>query len=159
MRTMLTTAAAALALLGTAAAQDMRKGDTDGDGRLSRAEARAAAEARFAKVDENRDGFISEIERDAAKAAAEERRAEREANRETRRRGRRGERGERGGDRWSRVDTNDDGVVSEAEATDQALARFDKLDANADGFVTEDEVRAAMRSRREARGQRQGGRR
>ena len=161
MRPIITTVAIAVAATGLACAQDMRRGDTDGDGRLSRAEAAAAAQARFAAVDENADGFVSELEREAAREAADARRAERRAEREVEgeRPGRRGRRGgasgERSGDRWERLDTNQDGFVSEAEATSAALSRFDRLDADADGYVTEDEVRAVMRDRR-ARGSRGG---
>ena len=163
MRTFIATTAVLLAATGIAGAQDLRRTDTDGDGRLSRAEATAAAQGRFAALDENADGFVSELEREAAKADARERRAARQAERESAGEGRRGHgrRGQQGaaGDRWERLDTNDDGVVSETEAVSQALARFDRLDADADGFVTEDEARAAKRERRAERGSRSSQRR
>ena len=44
----------------------MARSDIDHDGRISRAEALAQAEARFAKLDSNKDGFIDKAEMDAA---------------------------------------------------------------------------------------------
>ena len=40
----------------------MKRADTDGDGKVSKAEALARAEARFARVDANSDGFITQDE-------------------------------------------------------------------------------------------------
>ena len=140
----LTTAALALTLIGTAAAQDRPgRGDRDGpfsDGVLTRAEALDAADRRFDRVDANEDGFVSEVEVEAAEAAARERLAERRSDRDGR-----GDRGRRGGrddgQRFDRQDTNDDGFVSREEAREAALARFDAADADGDGEVTRDEMR------------------
>ncbi|CAH9014273.1 EF-hand domain-containing protein [Candidatus Nitrosacidococcus sp. I8] len=45
------------------------KMDTDGDGKISKGEAQAAAAARFDKVDTNKDGYVT---KDEAAAAAKE---------------------------------------------------------------------------------------
>jgi Ca2+-binding EF-hand superfamily protein len=61
-------AAAALLLAQTASAQEALGGgrwqaaDTDGDGAISSAEARAAATRQFAQLDRNHDGQIGEAE-------------------------------------------------------------------------------------------------
>lgn len=39
----------------------------------------------------------------------------------------------------ARADTNGDGMISKAEATARASARFDAMDKNKDGFLTADE--------------------
>ena len=41
------------------------------------------------------------------------------------------------------ADTSKDGIVTEAEATQAALARFDKVDTNKDGTLSEAERKAA----------------
>ena len=149
-------AAAAGLGLTTAAAQE--RGDRDGpfaDGVLTRAEAQETALARFDRVDANQDGFVSESEREAAKARRAERAGERGGERQ--RRGRRGGRRGEQGDRLALIDANDDGFVSRDEARDAALARFDAADADGDGEVTREEVRG-RRGERGGRGRR-GGRR
>ena len=148
---------AALAGIGittvtSVAAQE--RGDRDGpfaDGVLTRAEASQMALDRFDRVDTNADGFVSEIEREEAKAAAEARRAERGDERRGRRGGQRGDRSDRGGDRLALADTNDDGFVSRDEVREAALARFDAADADGDGEVTREEMRAQRASKRGGR--------
>jgi Ca2+-binding EF-hand superfamily protein len=44
---------------------------------------------------------------------------------------------------FTMADTNKDGVVTQAEATQAALARFDKVDANKDGTISDIERMAA----------------
>jgi Ca2+-binding EF-hand superfamily protein len=45
----------------------LKKIDTDGDGKVSKAEALAAAAARFDKADANKDGFLTVEEMKAAR--------------------------------------------------------------------------------------------
>ena len=45
-----------------------------------------------------------------------------------------------GGMGMMRADTNNDGMISKAEATAQSNARFDRLDTNKDGTLTADEL-------------------
>ena len=94
----------------------MMRADTNGDGSISRAEFTAQAEARFARMDKNGDGFITADEM--------------------------GGKGGRGGGRLMAADTDHDGKVSHAEFTAMAAARFARMDANNDGEITADEMPA-----------------
>jgi Ca2+-binding EF-hand superfamily protein len=102
--------------------------DKDGDGKLSAAEASAAADARFARLDRNNDGVLSAEELAAG-----------------------GFRGRHGGggddkraahaqDRLAKLDTNKDGVVSRDEFVADANARFAQADSNHDGLVDASEI-------------------
>jgi Ca2+-binding EF-hand superfamily protein len=123
--------------------------DTDGNGEVSRAEAEAAAIARFARMDRNGDGRFDEADRAARKDAAEDRRER----------------------LFTRLDSDKDGVVTRAEADAAAaaaggdaggrrgtmLARlFERADTNRDGRLTEAEFAAAPAGRR-GMGRRMGG--
>ncbi len=104
----------------------LKRLDTDGDGRISKAEAASAPRLaqHFYQVDANHDGFLT----------PEEMRAAHQAMRAA---------------HWKRIDTDGDGKVSLAAAQANApmLAQhFDQVDANHDGFVTPDELRAAFRA-------------
>ena len=99
--------------------------DTDGDGRVSRAEANAALDERFALLDTDGDGAISRDE------IAQ------------RRDGRRERFAERGRERFAAADTDGDGALSLAEL--QAVnpnvtqERFEIMDTDANGLITADE--------------------
>ena len=92
--------AAALAIGGIAVAQapdtppppleDGFHMDANGDGTVTRAEAQAAAEALFTKLDVNKDGKLDKADREARRAQMRE-------------------------DMFKRLDTNGDGVISKAE--------------------------------------------
>ena len=111
-------------------------------------------EARFERLDRNRDGAISREEFFARadrgdRTERRQDRSERLAERRERRMERRSGRGLRFGPRaFERMDANRDGRVSLAEATEQRLKRFDRLDANRDGRVTRDERRSFRAERR-----------
>ncbi|MCB2048610.1 MAG: EF-hand domain-containing protein [Novosphingobium sp.] len=145
-------------------------GDADGNGVITRAEAQAGAAAMFARMDANKDGALTEADREARMA---ERKAEMFAMMDTdkngqisreefmahRHEGMRGDkdgmrgdkdgmghkmgmRGRGGGMMMQMADTNKDGRISKAEFTAAAMARFDATDANKDGQVTSDERKA-----------------
>lgn len=86
-------------------------------GTVTKAEFLAEADARFAKLDANKDGKISKDERPGD--------------------------GERGGRMMGRLDTDGDGAVSQAEQRAQAERRFDRLDTNRDGKLDQAERDAA----------------
>jgi Ca2+-binding EF-hand superfamily protein len=101
----------------------MKAADTNGDGMISREEAKALPRLakRFDEIDTNKDGQIS----------ADEMRASHQKAR---------------GESWKKLDTNADGKVSKAEAQANAprlAERFEQIDANKDGFITPEEMKAA----------------
>jgi Ca2+-binding EF-hand superfamily protein len=147
----------------------------------TRAAVAAKVQARFARADSNRDGFVT---RDEVRARAEARRGQRQAGREQRfdrldgnddgvisraefdspraergeRRAMRGGRGRAGGmmarfgaRAFAMMDLDRDGRVALAEAQRAALQRFDRLDSNRDGTISLDERQAARMGRREGR--------
>lgn len=106
----------------------MLQADTNRDGVVTRAEAQAGADTRFAAMDANKDGKIT--------------RDERRANRP----------------RGPRPDTNGDGALTRAEAMAAAERRFTARDTNKDGTITREERRAGKpHGRRMGRHMREGG--
>ena len=151
------------------------KMDANGDGQLSKADREARQAARFAKMDTNGDGELTEAEIAAARAA---RKSERFARADTdgngklspqeaqamhgKRDGKRGGkamRGKGGGHGMGMMrnaDTNGDQMISKAEFTAAAIARFEKADTNGDGKVTKEERKAAHQAHRGERNKRGG---
>ncbi len=128
----------------------MARVDTNGDGLISKAENRAMVEARFARMDADKDGMAE---------AGEARKGwgKRGEGRGGKAKGMRGGRG--GGAGMMMADTNKDGAISKAEYDAQSAQRFAKLDTNSDGKIdaTEmkaqhDKARAKMKKMRERRG-------
>ena len=105
--------------------------DTNGDGMISKAENRAAVEARFARMDANGDGTIEASERGKGMG-------------KWKRGGRRGARAEAGSAapmaRGMRADANGDGVITRAEFDAEAAARFDRMDADKEGKIDKSEM-------------------
>lgn len=158
----------------------MAAADQNGDGVVTRAEATAAADAMFARMDKNRDGKLSADERPGrrGKATGEitqqqfrdhamKRFDRMDANKDGRidqaeRTAMRANRGEhrRGGMRHGgggmgmmmRADTNRDGVVTKAEATAAVAAMFDRFDTNKDGRIDQAEREAARGQMKGMRG-------
>ena len=152
--------------------------DTNKDGKLSKAELTASLEARFTKMDANRDGKLTVEDRALRRQAGLNDRfarldsdkngqiskAEFEAGHQAR-----GDRpdgdGRDGHDgrRFGRGDHHGfgkggmfggfgrpDGPVTRADFLSRPQAMFDKADANKDGFVTADEMQAARQAARDA---------
>lgn len=138
MRTFLIVGAAmAAAMLSAAPAAAQRDpmarfmaADANGDGEITRAEARAARETLFTRLDVNNDGYLTEADRQG--------RPQREG---------------RAGRMGQGVDANGDGRVSREEFTSQ-MRGFDRADSNRDGTLQAGEietVRQLMAARRGAR--------
>ncbi len=120
---------AATLLSGAAAAQTPPPPHPDANRVVTRQDAAAEADRRFAAMDTNRDGKISSDER---RAFREARRAEREAKRGAHRGGK-------------------DREWTQAQFRERAMKRFDRIDTNHDGRIDPQEREAArllMRARR-----------
>ena len=142
MKIPLSTCALALAALlaGTAMAGDKPRGDapglradTDGDGRVSRAEASAAASNKssewFDKLDTDKDGYVTQDEMKQARADRQHKRGEMKERMEA---------------RFKETDANNDGQLSldEVQAKNPKLAeRFSTLDADKNGMLSKDELK------------------
>jgi len=113
--------------------------DTNGDGKISTAEAVANAglSSRFGIIDTNKDGFVTMDEYRAfytSTASQGEQHAAANSEVVTR-------------DVWARLDTDADGKLSASElAADATLnGSFTAMDSNNDGFISQDEYRAYER--------------
>jgi hypothetical protein len=158
-----------------------RKADADGNKIVTKAEAMAAADARFAKMDANSDGVLNEADKaakiklhfaeiDADKngaiseaefVAAHEARTEKREDRREKRMGRGGAEGKMGrhGGRhgggmkmMAMADANGDKAVSQSEFRAAAEARFAKADTNGDGTISAGERKAQRGKWRERSG-------
>jgi Ca2+-binding EF-hand superfamily protein len=121
---------------GPRGAGHFSKADTNGDGKLSRAEVEKAMPhllAKFDSIDINKDGQLSR----------EELRAWRKAHK--------GERQAKAAERFKHADKDGDGAISRAEAEKFAprlAKKFDLIDSNKDGKLTQDELRAYREGKR-----------
>jgi len=111
------------------APHDTMRADTDGDGRVSRAEAEAAGSKKstewFDKLDTNKDGYVTQDEISHARAT---RRADMQA---------------RFDERFQEADANQDGQLSldEVQAKMPRLAdRFTTLDKDKNGTLSKEEL-------------------
>ena len=177
MKTKLFLAAAALTLAAPAFAQPQGRSnpDANGDGNVTRAEMEADVAAKFAKMDLNRDGQVTQPERDQLRAQRMEMMKQRMAEkgrtfdeekmkaRMEKRQDRMANRGDRAESRGRHgPDANSDGVITLAEMQSAATQRFDRMDADKDGVISKaerdamqakrGEMRAKWQERREATG-------
>lgn len=114
----------------SAQAQMGQRGDPYGDATVTKAEVNAAAATRFAELDTNKDGSLSEDEMG------------------------------RMGRMMAQADADKDGKLSAPEFTAQQGSRFDTQDANHDGQLTKaerDTFRQQMMERMQAMRAQQGG--
>ena len=153
MKIPLSTCALAVAALlaGTAMAGNQPRGDgpgmradTDADGRVSRAEATAAASNKsaewFDKLDADKDGYVTQDEMKQARAAREHKR---------------GEMKQRMAARFTEADANKDAQLSldEVQAKMPKLAeRFSTLDADKDGMLSKEELKQGHFGRHKPQG-------
>ncbi len=117
------------------------RGDTNNDGKISRAEYVAGATARFAALDVNKDGNLTG---DELRTGRKGHGMHRMGGRFDGARGQDMERRGGAGRGMARVDTDGDGRISRAEHMAQSAQRFQRMDTNGDGVVDKTEL-AAMR--------------
>ena len=86
---------------------------------VTRAEVQAKVAQHFARLDANRDGFVTKAEAEAMKAQRQQMRN--------------GKRAEVQGKRFDRLDSNDDGAISRGEFDAHQQQRLAKRDRNGDG--------------------------
>jgi Ca2+-binding EF-hand superfamily protein len=104
----------------------LKKLDTDGDGRVSRAEFQAGKQAKFDKMDNNNDGVVT-TDKETAKAEKKHWWS----------------RSDKSNDKVVKADTNADGQVTASEQSATADAWFTKADTNNDGYLSASELQAA----------------
>lgn len=113
--------------------------DTNADGNITLDELQAHKALRFQSADTNGDGVVSSTE---FEAAADARKAEREAKRRDR--------------AFKAMDANADGTITADEhaafRAERMQARFDRVDENGDGMISEAEREAAKAKRKGKRG-------
>jgi Ca2+-binding EF-hand superfamily protein len=101
------------------AAGDMfSKADINGDGKLDKNEAKKFPPPVFKKLDANNDGFLTKEELEKAPEL----------------------KGGKSGPAQLPGDTDKDGTLTKAEATQEAQVAFKKLDANNDGSLSKEEL-------------------
>jgi Ca2+-binding EF-hand superfamily protein len=98
--------------------------DANSDGKIDRAESRAAATAHFAKMDKNGDGAITKDEKVGPPEHAK---------------------GPKKDEHFARMDKNGDGKIARSE-TRMPSEHFERVDANKDGQLTKAELDAAWQS-------------
>ena len=147
-----------IALVGPTVAQTAPapNGDANGDGVMTRDEAMAQADARFDRMDANKDGKLTPDEMRPRRPMGEAGAtpppppADGAAPPPPPSPGA-GGRGER---MFARLDTNGDGVIDREEFRAQAAQRFDRMDTNKDGKIDAAERQAARDAMGQMRGRR-----
>ena len=102
--------------------------DTDGDGRVSRAEHAAGSQKMFMEADASHDGNISLAEMEAYQTKLKTDQPGKDEM--------------SAGEIFKKCDKNQDGQVSEAEHAAHADKMFTKMDTDSDGFLTPTECAA-----------------
>ncbi len=148
--------------------------DTNADGNITRAEAEASLATRFATIDANSNGFVTqdemkahhEAKRAEMKAKWEAKKAEAEAAGKPAREGKpkrekdpakaaewEAKKAEKAAEHWAAMDSDSDGQLSLAEFTAEHIKFFDKMDADSNGTITKAELDAAKAEKKERRGE------
>ncbi|WP_375398985.1 EF-hand domain-containing protein [uncultured Sphingomonas sp.] len=118
------------------------RGDADGDGVTTRADALAQADARFDRMDADKNGKLSADEMRPPRPMAGDPMASPPPP-PSPGPGMGAGRGQIGERMFARLDANGDGAIDRGEFREQAGRRFDRLDANRDGKVDAAERAAA----------------
>ncbi|WP_423823984.1 EF-hand domain-containing protein [Salinisphaera sp. SPP-AMP-43] len=134
-----TTLSLALALpMAAQAAEQLTQADTNKDGKISRAEAKAAQSRSFERLDSNGNGQLDRQEFDKGQPGLP---ANADAQDKQRRQsiitG------------WfDNIDSNGDGKISESEYQQAVAPYFDRMDSNGDGSISSDELKKAFHNAR-----------
>jgi Ca2+-binding EF-hand superfamily protein len=141
MKTLLTASAlGAMLVAGVAIAMQSETPDAAPKRPITKAEMLARADARFDRMDTDKDGQLDANERKAGAEAARAAMAERKGGEMADFMPGAGRRGGMAGEGMlQRIDTNGDGMISKAENRAAAEARFARMDANGDGTIGADE--------------------
>ncbi len=140
-------AAAALMIAIPAAAQSPRQHNSEP---LTRAQAVAKAEQRFAKLDLNKDGRVTREEMQQARQQFAQSRNGNAVAKQQAPAG--GQRGHHGGKGMMGMGFGADGTMTLEQARATALRHFDHMDVNKDGVVTPAERQQMMRQMRGSKG-------
>ena len=125
----------------------LRAADANGDNAITRTEVRQLQDEMFVWMDRNGDGYLDQADQNPVRQRLAEQRAEDREDRHPRRGGRSG----RGGPGEHRVDTDEDGRISQAEFLARENRLFEHLDENEDDVISAAELDAAVESRQERR--------
>jgi hypothetical protein len=123
----------------------MAKFDSDSNGAITLAEARAGAARMFEGADVNKDGRATHEEMIAFHGKMGDH------HRGGGHKGGHGGPGGKGGRGPMHLDSDGDGALTLAEAQSGIDAHFAKIDSNRDGSITEEEMRAAHEAHRDGR--------
>lgn len=105
--------------------------DTNGDGKITRAEHAAGAQAMFGKMDANADGNVTAAEMDAAYGEKKSSKLKFWDKKD---------KGEMpSAEKISMIDTNADGLISRAEHEAGSEKMFTRMDTNDDGVLSKEE--------------------
>lgn len=108
--------------------------DTNGDGKVSRAEHAAGAKMMFTECDANHDGIVTAAEMDtSAKAAKHDKHDKYEKT---------------SAEKIKMIDQNGDGQLTAAEHETGADQMFAKADTDGDGSLSLEEVREGMKMKK-----------
>ncbi|AFC22760.1 EF-hand domain-containing protein [Saprospira grandis] len=102
------------------------KVDANQDGQISQAEAKGRLKKNFATIDADQNGFIS-LEELKNKPKGQGKKGKRKGK----------------GKRFEKLDADQDGQISEAEAKGPIKENFATIDSNQDGFISQEELKAA----------------
>jgi Ca2+-binding EF-hand superfamily protein len=131
MRKLVTLPIAAAALLGASGIAYAQADSAPAREPLTRAQAEQRSAEAFGRLDANKDGVLSQADRDAT--------------RETRQQ-----------QRLARLDANDDGQLNDADREARRKEAFDRVDADHSGGISYEEFAALRDQRTERRGDRRG---
>ncbi|MDQ0463532.1 hypothetical protein QO010_001303 [Caulobacter ginsengisoli] len=147
MKLFLTVAGAALLIAGSALAPSSfaqgaggAKADTNGDGKVSLAEFKAARVTMMLRADANKDGKLSQTELQTARAMRASKRGGDDAAKPGG--------GEGGGGRlFAMADANHDGFLDKSEIGKLSERRFQRMDVDGDGQLSASELAAGRQQR------------